>query len=70
MLPFSFNNVMGYGVVNQIKFPVKEEILLFEKKFKESMGSSVPLLDTITHYIIKRKGKQMRPMCGIVNFTK
>lgn len=56
------------SVINQIKFPVKEEMLLFEKKFKESMGSSVPLLDTITHYIIKRKGKQMRPMfvflCG------
>ena len=56
------------SVVNQIKFPVKKEMLLFEKKFKESMGSSVPLLDTITHYIIKRKGKQMRPMfvflCG------
>lgn len=50
------------SVVNQIKYPVKDEMLLFEKKFKDSMGSSVPLLDTITHYIIKRKGKQMRPM--------
>lgn len=37
-------------------------MLFFEKKFKESMNSSVPLLDKITHYIIKRKGKQMRPM--------
>jgi octaprenyl-diphosphate synthase len=56
------------SVINQIKFPIEKEMLLFEKKFKESMGSSVPLLDTITHYIIKRKGKQMRPMfvflCG------
>jgi octaprenyl-diphosphate synthase len=34
----------------------------FEKKFKESMKSTVPLLDKITHYIVKRKGKQMRPM--------
>ncbi len=34
----------------------------FEGKFRESMKSSVPLLDKITHYIIKRKGKQMRPM--------
>ncbi|MCB0481533.1 MAG: polyprenyl synthetase family protein [Flavobacteriales bacterium] len=34
----------------------------FESKFRDSMKSSVPLLDKITHYIIKRKGKQMRPM--------
>ena len=35
---------------------------MFEKKFKQSLFSSVPLLDRILHYIIKRKGKQMRPM--------
>ena len=35
---------------------------LFEKKFKNSLQSKVPLLDKIMHYIIKRKGKQMRPM--------
>lgn len=37
-------------------------MLLFEKKFKTSLSSKVPLLDKIMHYIIKRKGKQMRPM--------
>ncbi|MCG8575643.1 MAG: polyprenyl synthetase family protein [Flavobacteriales bacterium] len=35
---------------------------IFEEKFKDSMKSEVALLDKITHYIIKRKGKQMRPM--------
>jgi octaprenyl-diphosphate synthase len=35
---------------------------LFEEKFKESMQTKVPLLDRITYYIIRRKGKQMRPM--------
>ncbi len=34
----------------------------FEKRFSASMKSSVPLLDRITHYIVRRKGKQMRPM--------
>jgi octaprenyl-diphosphate synthase len=34
----------------------------FEVRFRKSMQSRVPLLDKITHYIIKRKGKQMRPM--------
>lgn len=35
---------------------------LFEEKFKESMISNVPLLNRITHFIVRRKGKQMRPM--------
>ena len=35
---------------------------LFENKFKNSLKSNVSLLDRIMHYIIKRKGKQMRPM--------
>jgi len=47
----------------------------FEPKFKASMASKVPLLDKITNYIVKRKGKQMRPMfvflsaklCGEIN---
>lgn len=48
--------------VDQIKAPVAKEMEEFEEKFKASMKSSVPLLDKITHYIVKRKGKQMRPM--------
>ena len=48
--------------LDQIKAPIREEMEFFEKKFQDSMKSSVPLLDRITHYIVKRKGKQMRPM--------
>ncbi len=48
--------------LDQIKKPIEKEIDAFEEKFKASMQSSVPLLDRITHYIVKRKGKQMRPM--------
>jgi len=48
--------------VEEIKAPVKEEMKVFETKFKASMKSTTPLLDKITHYIIKRKGKQIRPM--------
>lgn len=61
--------------VNEIKAPIAKEMEEFELKFKSSMKSSVPLLDKITHYIIKRKGKQLRPMfvflsakvCGEMN---
>lgn len=48
--------------IKNIKAPIKEEMQAFEKHFRDSMKSSVPLLDKITHYIVKRKGKQMRPM--------
>ncbi|TPN85874.1 polyprenyl synthetase family protein [Aquimarina algicola] len=49
-------------VVEQIKLPIIEEMELFEQKFSESMSSKVALLNRITHYIVNRKGKQMRPM--------
>ena len=38
------------------------ELELFEKHFKEAVKSRVSLLDRIMQYIVKRKGKQMRPM--------
>ncbi|MBA3705440.1 MAG: polyprenyl synthetase family protein [Bacteroidetes bacterium] len=61
--------------VTEIKAPIAREMEEFEQKFKASMKSSVPLLDKITHYIVKRKGKQLRPMfvflsakvCGEMN---
>lgn len=63
------------SVVDEIKSPVAAEMELFEQKFRQSMKSSVPLLDKITQYIVKRKGKQLRPMfvflsaklCGEIN---
>jgi octaprenyl-diphosphate synthase len=48
--------------INIIKAPIQEELKRFEPFFKQSMKSNVPLLDIIMNYIIKRKGKQMRPM--------
>lgn len=48
--------------LNQIKAPIASELDIFEKKFRESMKSRVALLDVIMNYIIKRKGKQMRPI--------
>jgi octaprenyl-diphosphate synthase len=48
--------------LDQIKQPIEEEIKEFEPRFRASMKSRVSLLDKIMHYIIKRKGKQMRPM--------
>jgi len=48
--------------IDNIKRPINQELDLFEIKFREAMKSNVPLLDTIMTYIVKRKGKQVRPM--------
>jgi octaprenyl-diphosphate synthase len=48
--------------VKEIMSPVETEMGEFENRFRASMKSKVALLDKITHYIIKRKGKQMRPL--------
>ncbi len=61
--------------LNDIKACIKDELSQFEKHFKQSMKTDVALLDKITSYIVKRKGKQMRPMfvflsakvCGEIN---
>ncbi|MFB1003234.1 MAG: polyprenyl synthetase family protein [Bacteroidia bacterium] len=45
-----------------IKSPIEKELKVFEDRFKDSVKSKVPLLDTIMNYIVKRKGKQMRPL--------
>jgi octaprenyl-diphosphate synthase len=41
---------------------ISEELRLFESVFKDSVKSNVPLLDRIMRYVVKTKGKQLRPM--------
>ncbi|MBX2842601.1 MAG: polyprenyl synthetase family protein [Flammeovirgaceae bacterium] len=63
--------------INDIKAPISSEMVEFEKKFRQFMKSKVPLLDNIMSFIIKRKGKQIRPilvfltagMCGKITET-
>jgi len=45
-----------------IKAPVKEEMKKFEPYFREQLKTKIPLLSVITNYLLRRKGKQMRPM--------
>jgi octaprenyl-diphosphate synthase len=54
---------------------LREELIVFEKKFREAVKSQTPLLDRIMRFIVNRKGKQLRPMfvflsarlCGPIN---
>ncbi len=51
--------------LSDIKRPVKEELAAFQKVFRRAVKSKVPLLDVIMRYILKSKGKQMRPLIVI-----
>ncbi len=51
-----------FNIMDFLKNIIGEELATFEKKFAESVKSQTPLLDRIMKYIIKRKGKQLRPM--------
>ena len=48
--------------LQDIKAPIAREMDEFELKFRDSMKTRILLLDRIMNYIVKRKGKQMRPM--------
>jgi octaprenyl-diphosphate synthase len=52
---------MSYSI-SSIQAPIDGSMKAFEGKFKDFMKTKVMLLDTIMHYIVQRKGKQMRPM--------
>ena len=47
--------------LNKIKGPIKKELAEFEIYFRSCLKSDVPLLEVITRYILRRKGKQIRP---------
>ncbi|HOW26534.1 MAG TPA: polyprenyl synthetase family protein [Bacteroidales bacterium] len=63
------------GDLKEIQAPIQSNLAEFEKKFRDSMKSPVALLNIITGYILRHKGKQMRPMfvflsagiCGTIN---
>ena len=45
-----------------IQAPIEKDLDAFEHRFRDAMRSPAPLLDRITFYIVRRKGKQVRPM--------
>ena len=65
------------SALDTIQLPIQEELKRFESYFKDAIKSDVPLLKIIIRYILRKKGKQMRPMfvflsakmCGEFNDT-
>lgn len=53
---------MGIRALADIKSVINPELKEFQRRFRNEMKSNIPLLDTVTRFIIKQKGKQIRPM--------
>lgn len=62
-------------ILKDIKYELKDQFAGFESTFSKGVKTKVSLLDTILNYIVKRKGKQIRPVmvlltagsCGTIN---
>jgi octaprenyl-diphosphate synthase len=53
--------------LKQITLPVENELKEFERQFKDSLKSNVALIDLITKYILKQKGKKIRPLLVLLS---
>jgi octaprenyl-diphosphate synthase len=62
-------------MLDRIQRLIKEELILLDESLKKELHSSIPLLNLIIDYVLKSKGKQIRPtivilsakMCGQSN---
>ena len=50
------------GTLDTIKRPIKQEMSIFDDRFRSYLSSRVPLVDRVMNYMVKRKGKQLRPI--------
>lgn len=53
---------VGMSTIDRIKMPIAVELAEFDRYFDEVMNTRIPLLNLVMKYILKRKGKQMRPI--------
>jgi octaprenyl-diphosphate synthase len=53
--------------LRQIKAPIREELKIFQEVFKSTMRSKVGLVDTIARYIVRQKGKKIRPILVLLS---
>jgi len=55
------------GHLSEISHPIKSELDIFNEKFKESIRSKVGLVDLVAKYIIRQKGKKVRPLLVLLS---
>ena len=64
---FAFLKLNTISDINNITYPIQKEIKVFEKKFKSYLSSDISMLDRVMHFIIKRKGKKIRPILVLLS---
>lgn len=55
------------GIIEIMREPIEAEMKEFNKRFDESLQSDNPLLNSINQYILQKKGKQLRPIIGLLS---
>lgn len=50
------------SIIEELQKPIEQELLLFKQTFKDNILTDSGLLSTVINYVIKQKGKQLRPM--------
>lgn len=58
---------MEYTSLNSIKEIINDDLKRFDLHFREAIASRVSLLDKISYYIVKTKGKQFRPILSLLS---
>ncbi|HEY5534691.1 MAG TPA: polyprenyl synthetase family protein [Ignavibacteria bacterium] len=53
--------------LKKITEPIKDELEIFQKKFSSALKSKVALIDIITKYILRQKGKKIRPVLVLLS---
>tara|TARA_B100000131_G_scaffold13626_1_gene14009 strand:- start:224 stop:454 length:231 start_codon:yes stop_codon:yes gene_type:complete len=51
--------------LKQITQPIIEDVKIFQREFENALNSEVRLINTISKYMIKNKGKNIRPILTI-----
>ncbi len=53
--------------LSEISIPIKSELEIFDDLFKSSIRSNVGLVDLIARYLIRQKGKKIRPLLVLLS---
>jgi len=58
---------LSNSTLSQISLPIEKELNIFNELFRKSIKSNVGLVDLVTRYILKQKGKKIRPLLVLLS---
>ena len=57
---------MAHSILKEITKPIKNDLAEFQIEFESALHSDVKLINTVSKYIIQRRGKRFRPILTIL----